>query len=204
MSFRRQLLAKSSGRREGTQALNELNEEFEQQVVNKRLRIGESVVDVTQPSLLKVAKTVIAAIKDVSKRDAAANELIRFEVGPFQTCKAVIASCERETVISNNQLADLEKDRETTLVDIQRLKVHLVEAKTFPRAEVEKLAKECNTLPSKAQTEESIKIVKLELSRLGSESERLQALIEKRKSGVLKLAKALEELREDSHAKAVV
>jgi len=195
--LRRSLLAATSGRRDGTPGFVQFADEFEQNVVNKRLRIGESVVDTAQPSLVKVARAVMSSGNDDSKRQAAVREIVRYEVGPLRTNSAIIETCERETKLYNEQLTDLEAKRQATLRDIERLKTEVADAKTYPRDEVEKLAKACNKLPTKAQHDQTVQNTRAEIARLKQQREKLRLVLDARKIKLGQLAQVLEEFREE-------
>src|SRR5688572_3258717 len=106
------LLAMVNGRRD---KFVTFVEEFEQNIVNKRLRWEESVVDSSQASLAKVAKSVVASFEDDLQRPIASRELARLEMGPIYSCSTVIETCLRETTTCKQQLSQAESERESTL-----------------------------------------------------------------------------------------
>ena len=194
LSLRNQLLLEMvSGRRDRFGAFVE---EFEQNIVNKRLRWEESIVDTSQASLSKVSKQILASLEDDSKRPLASKELARFEMGPIHSCSTVIETCFRETVICKQQLSNAESEREATLGEIDKLKQEVELARTLPKDEVERLAKECNKLPSKRQTDLTIQLVQEEMTKLTAEREKLRKILQSRKEKLVTVAQALEEYRQ--------
>lgn len=179
MSLREKLLATAAASAKQDPA--KFAEEFQQEVVNKRLRWEESVVDATQPSLARTAKAIIAATKDDSTRDAAVRELVRFELGPLASCSTVIETCVRETEIYTQQMARAKTEREAALKEVARLRQDIESAKSLSKTEIEKWAKECERLASKKLIEGALIPHRDELARVNGEIEKVNAVLHARK-----------------------
>lgn len=194
-AYRLKLLQRISNKRDTEEAFVRFVDDFQDKIVSKRLILGESIVDTSQPSLIKVTKACLS-----STNEEALKELYRFELGPISNSLNILSSCEKEKLILQEQISQIENTISTTLVDIDRLKRELQEAKTYPKEKVESMAKECQSLPSNSQLQAEKESIKIEIKKLEEEKLKLKDAVEKRKQSITRLAQVLEQVREEASA----